>query len=150
MILIEFKEGKMDKMVNEDQRNLTPREIEHFKKLLLEKRKNILLQAKATIKEKDGTELRAPDEVDLASAEYDHSLEYRLRDREKFLLRKIDKALERIEVGEYNCCEICGDSIGKKRLEARPETTMCIACKEDQERNEKMYLKKREMRQIEF
>ncbi len=86
----------------------------------------------------------------MATAEYEQSFEYRLRDREKFLLRKVDKALRRIENGEYDECESCGETISKKRLLARPEATLCIVCKEEQEQLEKGYLKRREMNNQEF
>ncbi|MBA3542449.1 MAG: TraR/DksA C4-type zinc finger protein [Deltaproteobacteria bacterium] len=78
-----------------------------------------------------------PDEMDLASSEYLQSFEFRLRGREKSLLSKLDLALKKITDGTFGVCEICDESIGKKRLEARPETTLCIKCKEDQEREER-------------
>ena len=59
------------------------------------------------------------------------------RGREKSLLSKLDLALKKIEDGTFGICEICEEPIGKKRLEARPETTLCIKCKEDQEREER-------------
>ncbi len=64
---------------------------------------------------------------------------FRLRDREKFLLKKIDDAMARIENGTFGICEICEEEISVKRLEARPVTTMCIRCKEEQEKQEKSY-----------
>jgi len=134
----------------EEQERLTDEELEEFKRLLLEKRKSLILQAKETLEAQDN-ETKAADEVDQASNEYDLSFEYRLRDREKALLMKIDKVLERIELGEYDLCEKCGAPIGKKRLQARPETTLCISCKEEEERHEKMFQKKRLLRStIEF
>ncbi|MDX9999858.1 MAG: TraR/DksA C4-type zinc finger protein, partial [Polyangia bacterium] len=51
--------------------------------------------------------------------------------------KKIDQALARIEDGTFGICEECEEEINAKRLEARPETTMCIKCKEAQERKEK-------------
>jgi len=130
---------------DELERRLTPEEVAEFKELLSQKRKSLLEQAKDTLESQD-PEVRVPDDVDQASVEYDKSFEYRLRDREKYLLRKIEKALQRIEDGEYDLCESCGNPIGKKRLLARPETTYCIICKEEQEREEKMFQKKRQMR----
>ena len=50
-----------------------------------------------------------------------------------------EKALAKIEDGSFGTCEECGEEISVKRLEARPETTLCIRCKEDQERMEKDY-----------
>src|SRR3569623_1411121 len=49
----------------------------------------------------------------------------------------LERALKKIEDGTFGVCEICEEPIGKKRLEARPETTLCIKCKEDQEREER-------------
>ena len=80
-----------------------------------------------------------PDEMDLASSEYLHSFTFRLRGREKVFLAKIDHALEKIKEGTFGTCEQCGEPISMKRLEARLETTLCIRCKEDQERMEKDY-----------
>ena len=78
-----------------------------------------------------------PDEMDLASSEYLQSFTFRLRGREKVFLDKIEKALAKIEDGSFGVCEECGEEVSVKRLEARPETTLCIRCKEDQERMEK-------------
>jgi len=64
---------------------------------------------------------------------------FRLRGREKVFLQKIDHALEKIKEGTFGVCEQCGEPISLKRLEARLETTLCIRCKEDQERIEKAY-----------
>ena len=80
-----------------------------------------------------------PDEIDQASSEYAQSMAFRLRDREKFLLKKIEKALQRIEDGTFGMCVRCEEIITMKRLEARPVTTLCIRCKEEQEKKEKSY-----------
>ena len=119
---------------------LNQKESKRFKKLLEENKRALLLSAKKTLSEEatfDTDDL--PDEIDLASSEYTQSMVFRLRDREKFLLKKIDDALVRIESGTYGICEICEEDISVKRLEARPVTTMCIRCKEEQEKAEKSY-----------
>ena len=113
-------------------------QLKKFKTLLTEKRDEIVKKAKQTLEEDmtlDSNDL--PDEMDLASSEYLQSFELRLRGREKSLLSKLDLALKKIEDGTFGVCEICEEPIGKKRLEARPETTLCIKCKEDQEREER-------------
>ncbi len=79
-----------------------------------------------------------PDLGDQASAETDRSFMLRLRGREQKLLKKIEEAIERIDKGEYGICDVCGEEIGIKRLEARPVTTMCIECKTEQEEEEKL------------
>lgn len=132
---------------NDEERRLTPEELEEFRELLLQKRRKLLGMSEANNVLPDESEFRLSDEVDLASAEYEAAFENRLRDREKFLLRKIDNALERITAGEYDECEDCGNYIAKGRLKARPETTLCIECKEEQEKREKMYQKRRNLRQ---
>jgi DnaK suppressor protein len=119
---------------------LNQKDMKRFKKLLEESKRNLLQSARKTLSEEatfDTDDL--PDEIDLASSEYTQSMVFRLRDREKFLLKKIDDALVRIENSTYGICEICEEEISVKRLEARPVTTMCIRCKEEQEKQEKSY-----------
>jgi DnaK suppressor protein len=76
------------------------------------------------------------DSIDESMEEELFSTELRLRDREKFLLGKIMSALERLEAGSIDECEDCAESIGFKRLLARPVTTYCIDCKEEREKEE--------------
>ena len=115
-------------------------QLKKFKTLLEEKRDEILRKARQTLDEDmtlDSDDL--PDEMDLASSEYLQSFTFRLRGREKSFLDKINKALVKIEDGTFGICEECAEEISLKRLEARPETNLCIRCKEDQERAEKDY-----------
>ena len=115
-------------------------QLKKFKTLLTEKRDEIVKKAKQTLEEDmilDANDL--PDEMDLASSEYLQSFTFRLRGREKVFLDKIEKALRKIEDGSFGVCEECGEEISIKRLEARPETTLYIRCKEDQEHHEKNY-----------
>jgi DnaK suppressor protein len=116
------------------------KDLEKFKKLLMERRVALVSSAEA-MREK-GVVLEQeelPDEVDLASTETGQSMDLRLRDRELVLLRKIDKALNKIESGEFGICDNCGEEIGVKRLEARPVAEMCIRCKEENEKIERGY-----------
>ncbi len=113
---------------------------EKFKKILTEKRQRILRNAKQTLE--SGMTLDAadlPDEMDLASSEYLQSFQFRLRGRERTFMDKIDKALNKISDGSFGICEECEESIHAKRLEARPETTLCIKCKEAEEREEQQF-----------
>lgn len=117
---------------------LNKKELKRFQEMLEEKRKVVVERARQMLSEGmvlDANDL--PDEMDLASSEYIQSFEFRLRGREKSLLSKLDLALKKIEDGSFGICEICDEPIGKKRLEARPETSLCIKCKEDQEREER-------------
>jgi len=78
-----------------------------------------------------------PDVSDQASAEVDQNFSMRIRERERKLLKKIDEALERMNVATYGICEHCGGDIPYKRLKARPVTTLCIECKTLQEQQER-------------
>lgn len=125
-------------MKNGDQ--VDAKDLKRFQTMLEESRQSLLQSAKRTLLEEstfDTDDL--PDEIDLASSEYAQSMVFRLRDREKFLLRKIEKALDRIRDGTFGICERCEEEINIKRLEARPVTTLCIRCKEEQEKKEKSY-----------
>jgi DnaK suppressor protein len=121
-------------------KSLTKKELKRFIEMLEERRRAVLDRARKTLSEDmtlDTNDL--PDEMDLAASEYIQSFEFRLRGREKILLTKIDNALRKIEEGVFGICETCEEPIGKKRLEARPETNLCIRCKEDQERDERTF-----------
>ena len=113
-------------------------QLKKFQDLLEEKREDILKRAQQTLSQDMTLDVDdLPDEMDLAASEYLQSFTFRLRGREKVFLDKIQKAIERIEEGNFGTCEECGEEISAKRLEARPETTLCIRCKEDQERAER-------------
>lgn len=119
---------------------LKKRDLKRFREILEDKREQILKKAKRTLNEDmtlDTDDM--PDEMDLASSEYLQSFTFRLRGREKTFLKKINHALAKIDEGTFGICEECEEPISSKRLEARPETTLCIRCKEDQERVEKSY-----------
>ncbi|MBI3178152.1 MAG: TraR/DksA C4-type zinc finger protein [Deltaproteobacteria bacterium] len=119
---------------------MNKKDLKRFKDLLLKERANLIKNANKTLSEEAALDVNElPDEIDQASAEYSQSFIFRLRDREKFYLSKIDKALEKIETGEFGVCEACGDEISNKRLEARPVTTLCIRCKQEQEMEERSY-----------
>ena len=119
---------------------LKKKELKKYREVLEEKKAEILRNAKKTLSEDMTLDVDdLPDEMDLASSEYLQSFQFRLRGREKTFLKKIDHALAKIDGGTFGICEDCGEPISVKRLEARPETTLCIKCKEDQERNEKAY-----------
>jgi DnaK suppressor protein len=119
---------------------LSKKDLKKFRELLESKRDAVLENARATLNQHmmlDPNDL--PDEMDLASSESLQSFEFRLRGREKSYLAKLDLALKKIDDGSFGICESCDEPISKKRLEARPETGLCIRCKEDQERDEKAF-----------
>lgn len=119
---------------------MNKKDLKRFRELLVNEREQLVKKANKTLTEEatlDTNEL--PDEIDQASAEYNQSFIFRLRDREKFYLSKIDKALQKLDAGTFGICEACDEPINIKRLEARPVTTLCIRCKEEQEMEERSY-----------
>jgi DnaK suppressor protein len=76
------------------------------------------------------------DSIDESMEEELFSTEMRLHDREKYLMGKVDKQLARLRDDTIDVCESCGEKIAFKRLLARPVTTLCIDCKEQNEREE--------------
>ncbi|MDA8388171.1 MAG: TraR/DksA C4-type zinc finger protein [Nitrospiraceae bacterium] len=104
----------------------------------LAKQKYIILSEAETAMSALPEQTVFPDLGDQASAETERGFMLRLRGREQRLLKKIEEAIDRIESGTFGICEICGEPIDVNRLVARPVTTMCIACKTEQEEDEKM------------
>jgi len=116
------------------------KDLKKFREILMQRREEIVKTADITKEQGMGFSLDdLPDEADLASSESEQSMSLRLRDRERVLLKKIDKVLKKMEDGTYGDCESCGEEIGIKRLEARPVTDLCIRCKEEQEKMERSF-----------
>ncbi len=114
--------------------------VAKYKKLLLEEKQRLINNSKNALKhELTLSTDDLADETDLASAEISQNLVFKLRDRERQLLSKIDEALARIDEGAFGTCQECEEPIEPRRLEARPVSTLCIACKEKQEHREKIY-----------
>src|SRR3990170_8814673 len=111
--------------------------LKHFREILIKKMAGLLGIAEDTVtrmSEGDGT---FPDPLDRALSESNSTIELRKRDRERKLIQKIQKAIQKMEDGTYGVCEICGEEISEERLKVRPEASLCIKCKEEQEKIEK-------------
>ena len=113
------------------------KDIEFFKELLENKIEDLLSQADNTVSGMTAPKENFPDPTDRASLESDRNFMLRIRDRESKLIKKIKKALGRIETGTFGVCEACGEDISIQRLKARPVTTQCIDCKTKEEAFEK-------------
>lgn len=110
--------------------------LKRFKKMFEQQKQNVLYNNKVL---RDDFEVNLDDrmdDVDQASADAEQALRMRLRNREMLLIKKVDEALRRIDEGTFGTCQSCENDIEIKRLEARPTATLCIACKEDEERRE--------------
>jgi DnaK suppressor protein len=133
----DYKPGEKEKFMN-------PVMLEYFRQKLLRWRAELLEESTETIKEMQEDNLQKPDIADRASAETDHALELRTRDRERKLISKINAALEKIDDGSYGYCEETGEPISIARLEARPIATLSL---EAQERHERKERTQRDMRE---
>lgn len=117
---------------------MNPAQLAFFRQKLEALREEILAHATDTSAHlRESAEM--PDPADRATQEEEYTLELRTRDRERKLLRKIEKALLRIENGSYGYCEETGEEIGLKRLLARPAATLTLEAQERHERRERQY-----------
>ena len=118
---------------------MNDRQLEYFRRKLLIWKQEMLDQSAETIDNLQDSGRNVPDIADRASEETDRALELRTRDRQRKLVSKIDAALRRIENGEYGYCEMTGEPISLKRLDARPIATMTLEAQEKHERREKVH-----------
>lgn len=112
--------------------------LDEFRELLNRQLAELLQEADKTVSEMNEENVNFADPTDRASLESDRNFELRIRDRERKLISKIRQALGRIEDGTYGHCESCDVEINPERLRARPVTTLCIECKTEQERLERI------------
>ncbi|SFK57112.1 transcriptional regulator, TraR/DksA family [Shimia haliotis] len=123
----------------EDEPFMNERQTEYFRRKLIDWRGELLAETRDTIEGLQDSTRNIPDVADRASEETDRALELRTRDRQRKLVLKIDSALRRIDEGEYGYCEVTGEPISLKRLDARPIATMSLEAQERHERREKVH-----------
>lgn len=114
-------------------------QLKFYRELLEERMNNLMGSAGETLDTLSKGDDTFPDPLDRAMSESSRSIELRKRDRERKLIQKIKQAIQRTEDGTYGICEDCGEEISASRLKARPEATLCINCKEEQEKVEKQF-----------
>jgi len=121
----------------EDEEYMSPEQEKHFSDILESWKRELMEEVDRTVHHMQDEAANFPDPNDRATQESEFSLELRTRDRERKLIKKITETLAKIEAHEYGYCEVCGEEIGIRRLEARPTATMCIDCKTLDEIREK-------------
>ena len=113
--------------------------IAEIEKRLRQERERLLTEAGKAIsglhQYQDKEEMA--DFTDQSSMESDRNFHLRMKERERNMLLKIERTLEKIKEGTFGICEACGEESGEKRIEARPIVTLCIDCKTKQEKEEK-------------
>lgn len=113
----------------EDEKYMNNFQLAHFKKILETWRNELIKEIdKIVVYMKDGA-VNFPDPVDRAVQEEEFSMELRNRDRERKLIKQIEKTLKKVKRKDFGYCESCGIEIGIRRLEARPTADLCIDCK---------------------
>jgi DnaK suppressor protein len=128
-----YKPKKNEEYMNEKQ-------LTHFHGILLGWKSELMEEVDRTVSHMKDDAANFPDPADRATQEEEFSLELRTRDRERKLIKKIDKTIDLIETEDYGFCDSCGIEIGIKRLEARPTANLCIDCKTIAEIKEKQNL----------
>lgn len=127
---VPYKLKKGEAYMNEHQ-------LEHFRKILQSWKARLMQEVDSTVGHMKEESANYADPLDRAVKEGFQTLELRTRDRERKLIKKIEKTLDKINADEYGYCEDCGSEIGIRRLEARPTADKCIDCKTVEEIREK-------------
>ncbi len=110
------------------------RDLERFRKLLLEKKHSILERfARVTSEGRSSIPEGGEDYVDGAVTNYTREFMLSLSSMEQKQLALVEQALERIDDAVYGECEECGDKIGPARLRAVPWAALCVKCQEKAE-----------------
>jgi len=123
----------------EDEPFMNDRQLEYFRRKLIVWKIELQGQSAETIDNLQESGRNVADIADRASEETDRALELRTRDRQRKLVSKIDAALRRIDSGEFGYCDVTGEQISLKRLDARPIATMTLEAQEKHERREKVH-----------
>ncbi len=83
---------------------------------------------------RDGSDGAGRDPADVGSTNFERDQEMSLAANAREMLEQIELALSLIDTNQYGSCEVCGKPIGKARLQVFPRATMCVACKQREER----------------
>lgn len=130
-----YQETKEEKYMNSMQ-------LTHFKKILTAWKNQIIFELNRQHEDqKEELTNNFPDPIDRAVQEEEFSLKLRNKERERKIITKIDRTLNKILRKEFGYCTSCGIEIGIKRLEARPTANLCIDCKTLEEIREKQILR---------
>jgi len=108
-------------------------DLVRFRRIFTEQKNQILMNM-GVLAEGFSNRPEDKDEVDQANANIEQSMRLQLKNRETFTLSRINDAIRRIDEGTYGRCESCDEYIELRRLQARPTTTLCISCKEEEEK----------------
>lgn len=118
---------------------LNPTQIEEFKKILEDLRDEMTKQVREEsedLKMEKDAKGYSQHQADEGTDDFNQNLSLQLTDKEIQTLRQIDRALEKITEGTYGICDISGEEIPIKRLEAIPYASMTVAAQEKFEKGQ--------------
>ncbi|MBT8495577.1 MAG: TraR/DksA C4-type zinc finger protein, partial [Deltaproteobacteria bacterium] len=132
---IGFKASENGPFISADpDAKLSQSQVKGLYEKLITERNRVIEGVKRHVGEAVEDQDRLPDDVDLASRHADQAFLLRFADKEHKLLRQINLALSKLEIGEYGVCEGTGEPIGFARLKIRPWTRYSVQYKEELER----------------
>jgi DnaK suppressor protein len=131
--------GAADLPVRRGERRWTEAEISKIREQLAEEAAELRVEierAESDIADRLGDAVRdaGDDQADIGAKAYEREHELALTYNARELLAQTERALARIEAGTYGSCESCGEPIGKARLQAFSRATLCVSCKQREER----------------
>lgn len=130
-------EGIEPYIPQEGEEYMNEAQVEHFQSILNEWKNTLIKEVSRTVSHMKSEVKNLSDPSDRATQEEEFALELRTRDRERLLIRKIEKTLTLTGTDDYGYCQACGIEIGLQRMEARPTAEYCIDCKTTQEIKER-------------
>ena len=117
----------------------TAEEVEEIREVLLSDIKRMeraieIAEAGLADLFQEGSDGAGRDPADVGSSNFERDQELSLHNNQRNMLDQTEQAVKALEAGTYGYCENCGKPIGKMRLQAFPRATMCVSCKQRQER----------------
>jgi RNA polymerase-binding protein DksA len=121
---------------------LNKKDLKHFEDRLLEERKKLLGQLGYLERTLNQTQRDSAGDLsaysfhmaDMGTDAMEREKTFLFASAEGRLLYNVDEALRRLYRNEYGVCQSCGKEIGKARLDAIPQASLCVACQEKQEK----------------
>ena len=126
-------------VIRKGEEYMSKEQLEHFRMILSSWKRDLMQEVDRTVLHMKDEAANFPDPNDRATQESEFSLELRTRDRERKLLKKVEKSLRMIDDGSYGFCEETGEPIGIPRLIARPTATHTIEAQARREQKQKLF-----------
>lgn len=123
---------------NDKEEYMCDKHLKYFFLKLTNWRKHLIAESDQTLESLKSKHMREPDDADRATSESDTNIELRTRERYLKLISKIDIAIEKIKNQTFGYCDVTGEEIGLKRLEARPVANLTVEIQEQREQKEKL------------